>query len=595
MLLQRLVEYAASMEEAAPPFHRAQVFHWRLDLDLSGAPRSRELGPLEHPDARGKVRGITHVTPAVVRTVGVAANLAADDVQYVLGWADSSAKPARVAQCHAAFADLTGRWASSPAGRADPVAQAVAAFYRDGHVATLQQPAEFTSKQRVLITVDDAPAYQAPSVVEFWTQEVADRKGAANVGLCLVCGRVGALLDTMPGKVPASLVPGATNDASLVSINERVFGYDLSMQLRNTPLCLGCGEQIARGLHDVLQRHAATYAGQDSRLAWWVVGAPTFDLMNLMNTPQPEDVHALFDAVRTGNREPGRKLGTFCSLTLGGNVARVMVRDWVEMPLEKLEDTIAAWCEHTTIATARPGGGTQHPGFLALLSATGRWVRERGRYADLGAKGADRPANAQRDLLRAAIRGTPVPHSLLVHLVHRIATDGRLDEARAALLRLCLLRHHPAQENTPMAELQLSNTDPAYVAGRIFAELEQIQYDAAEGKVLNTTFGDRYFAGAITNPRTVLVTGCRDANAWLKKLRRPPNTGKATRHEKTLHELFALLDPEPGLPSRMNVRQQATFLLGYHHHRAAHFRAIATRKSQTTSTATDDTLKENTP
>jgi hypothetical protein len=46
-----------------------------------------------------------------------------------------------------------------------------------------------------------------------------------------------------------------------------------------------------------------------------------------------------------------------------------------------------------------------------------------GRRDHFGAKGADRPVGLHRDLVRAALRRTPLPPSLLAHLVHRVRTD----------------------------------------------------------------------------------------------------------------------------------------------------------------------------
>jgi CRISPR-associated protein Csd1 len=176
-------------------------------------------------------------------------------------------------------------------------------------------------------------------------------------------------------------------------------------------------------------------------------------------------------------------------------------------------------------------------------------------------------------LIRAAIRRTPLPPSLLAHLVHRICTDGHLDEPRAALIRLALTRSPLTRENL-MPDLDPTNTDSGYVAGRLFAALEQLQYDASEGK-LNTTYGDRFFAGAVTNPRAAIVNGRRDANAWLRKLRRT-KPGAAIKHDKRLDELFGLIGPVAGLPARTTLRQQSMFLLGYHHQRAHHFAARPT-------------------
>lgn len=571
MLLQRLVQYAEQHNGVAS-FHRERLFSWQLNLDGDGRLRSKELQELVITDAKGRPRAVPHTTPSAVRTVGVAANLAADDVQYVLGWGDADSKPARVAQCHAAFVDLVQRWADSDEGNVDPVAQAVTAFYRSGAAAELRRPQDCTTKQGVVIFVDGLPAYRAASVVPFWNAEVARRKGGGAEGLCLVCGRVRPLLDTVPGKVPARFVPGASNDAALVSINERVFGYGLDTQLGSTPLCVVCGEAMTAALVDVLSRpNAASHGGKDSRLVWWVTGGADAGDVDLLDEPDPERIIGLLQSVHRGHK-PSRdqQKEMFCSLTVGGNVARVMVRDWVQMPLPQLKKNIARWFTEHEIASRWDDRHYHGIGRFALV--TGRWLRDRQRYADFDAKGADRPDSVQRDLVRAAIRGTPLPPSLLAHLVHRVCTDGRLDEPRAALIRLALTRS-PLTRETPMPALDQTNTNPGYVAGRLFAALEQLQYDASEGK-LNTTYGDRFFSGAVTNPRAAIVNGRRDANAWLRKLRRT-KPGAVRGHNMRLDELFGLVDAGAGLPARTTLFQQSMFLLGYHHQRADRFASRA--------------------
>ena len=132
-----------------------------------------------------------------------------------------------------------------------------------------------------------------------------------------------------------------------------------------------------------------------------------------------------------------------------------------------------------------------------------------------------------------------------------------------------------------MPNLDLSNRDPAYVAGRAFAVIESLQ-DAASGGQLNTTYADRYFAGAVTNPRAAIVSGRRDAAAWLRKLRRTKR-GLAVRYDKQLTEIFDLIDADPGLPATTTLREQALFLLGYHHQRAHQF-----TPSQPAETSTGD-------
>lgn len=568
MLLQRLVEYSDTHLGHARPFHREREFRWRLDLDASGRLLSEHLTPLtneQRPNA-----GSVFTVPAVVRTVGVAANLAADDAQYVLGWGDDTTKPDRVARCHADFLDLVQRWATSDIGRNDRTAHAVADFYRSGAMAHLVRPADITPKHGVLIAVDGQLACHSNSVVQFWSQEVAARKSGrtgGRHGQCLVCGKHGPLADTIPGKVPGRLVPGASNDAALVSVNERVFGYGLSTGLQHTPICFPCGNAISNGLVSVLSSpHSISPKGQNNRLAWWIVGDTDDDPIATLDRADPDDVNTLLKTIHTGHKDPDpADVEVFCALGLAGNIARIMVRDWIEMPLIKVKRNIGLWFDNHEIASTWPNGDRHHP-LWRLALATGRWQRDRGRYADFAAPGEARPHNIYQDLLASALRKTPIPPAVLAHLVRRIRSDGHFDDARAALIRLAITRT-PAIEEPAMAELNPDSTSTAYHAGRAFAVLEQIQHAAGSGDRVNATYADRFFAGALTNPRAALVAGSRNAKAWLKKLRRT-KPGLAVYFDKQLDSIFEPISQEQGLPAAMNLHQQAQFLLGYHHQRA---------------------------
>jgi CRISPR-associated protein Csd1 len=119
-----------------------------------------------------------------------------------------------------------------------------------------------------------------------------------------------------------------------------------------------------------------------------------------------------------------------------------------------------------------------------------------------------------------------------------------------------------------MPGLDQSNTEPAYLLGRLMSVYEDTQYAAATadgGHAPNATFVDKYLAGAITSPRLVLTAGGRQAPAWLSKLRR---NNRGWFHQREIDAIIALLDPSDPGPIRATLDQQALFLLGYHHQRA---------------------------
>jgi CRISPR-associated protein Csd1 len=357
-------------------------------------------------------------------------------------------------------------------------------------------------------------------------------------------------------------------------------------------------------LQEVLTDPGSHLSYGDSRLGWWMLGGHPFDLASTLAVDDPESVRSLVERVRRsgtwteGANRPALDTGRFCAVTVRGSGARIMIRDWIDMPLARLEANVGAWFADHAMISGSPDRLPYYPLYRLILS-TGRWIPHRdkpgGRYAELNAQNPGRPPDTGRQLLRAALLRTPLPSSTLAHLLTRIRADRRVDAPRAALLRLILTRTPHQHTEVPMAGLDRNNRDPAYLAGRIFAVLEQIQQRSSESgqtrknasepqkngdetakkKQLNTSFTDRYFGGAVANPRIALIQGQQLAQAWLKKLNRTrPGTASALRQELT--DLFDGFEATEGLPGQADLARQAAFILGYHQQRAdSRRRAIA--------------------
>ncbi|MGW1682697.1 type I-C CRISPR-associated protein Cas8c/Csd1 [Saccharopolyspora sp. NPDC002376] len=586
MLLNKLAEYAHEHSDTSRPFHATYEFHWQLNIGTSGGGIS-EVNLIPLADESGNGRGIPHEVPAIVRTSGPEPFLVADDVQYVLGWDDENEVSKRVRDCHKAFVEIVLQWSGSAEGADDDVAQVVAEFYRSGGPSKLDKPEDVTAKQRVLIAVNGQPAYDAPSVVPYWISEVVRRKGTGKSGRCLVCGKTAPLLKTMPTFIPAKLVPGAdSRGAALVSINEPVFGYDLAEQLVHTPICVHCCNDVPLGLISILDSgHVLTHSGQDSRSAWWLVNPGIEPSVEYLDEPDADVVVERLRSVWKADESDiedhldDDDLGLFCSISVGGNRSRVMVQDWIEMPLARLERNIRKWFRDQEIKPQKPGDRRIH-GITAFAEALGRWDPQKQRYAPFEARNADRPRDVSRALQRSAFRKVPLAPALRAHLVRRICRDGHVDDCRAALIRLALNRNTSREEATPLPPgLDPTYQEPAYLAGRLFAVLTQLQLAAntdlnkkgsanGERLRLNTTYADRFFAGAARNPRAALVAGRLDAKAWFSKLRRGGHHGMAVHFENQLTAIYHLLEATSGVPATNNLRQQEQFILGYHHQKA---------------------------
>jgi CRISPR-associated protein Csd1 len=584
MLLTRLVDYAQADPAVTPPFYAPKPLRWIVELDPDGSPASDRLLPLADPSDRASRNGIVHVVPAVQRSgTAPAPMLVVDTAEYTLGWASDEKRNGKASQYHAAFAALIARWrAADPT----PAAVAVDQFLHTGGPARLLRPEELAGSHLVAFRVAGELVHETGSARRFWAEEAALRKGSGRLGLCLVCGQVGPLLQTIPQQLPTRLVPGATNNASLVSLNKPTHGFDLREQLVHTPICATCGLQAMTALEALLAGDASSsLPGQDARLTWWVTQGATFDL-SVLDDPTPGRVAELLGSAITARKPGASDLSMFCALVIGGNVARVVVREWIELPLPRIVKNLQSWFAGHQIADAWTGEPS-HVGARRLATVTGRWLANKdggGMYARLGAPGADRLEGVYHALLSTALLAKPLPPKLLAHLVQRVRTDGRVDTERAALIRLALRRRpgvpHP---EAYMPTLNANNHQPAYLSGRIFAVLEDLQRYAAQvrgGEPLNVTFSDRYFARAVTSPAVALVAGRKDARAWLKRLRRD-RRGAVSRYEQQLDELFSQLDDAGGVPHGAILADQAAFILGYHQQRAASRAERAARSAGT--------------
>ncbi len=563
-----LVDYAATLPDVKP-YHQETRFTWLLQLGADGSLAARELTELttSTSDRKGRsklVVGVWHSTPSVVRSSGVEALVPYDGLGYVLGWCDESSKPDRVADSHQAYRDLVIEWATHE-GVDDPIAQALQSFVHQS--PEIQRPERWTSKDNVLVQVDGVNAHAAPSLVGYWVRHVEERKGSGEHGTCLICGRSGALIETIPQMVKGPYVPGGqSSGVAPISINAAPFGFDLTVGLVHVPICTACARSIPLALNSLLSDERRVRRSKDAATTWWIAGETQFDVFTLLDQAREEDIASLFDSVGSGVASQGQMdVARFNSLVISGNGPRLVVNDWTSLPLDELRANVAGWFYDTEVEPLGQGGH-RHQSLWLLATATGRFDVDRGRYLPLGDTAGHHPHGIQESLGTVALHGSPAPSFLASHLLQRIRADHHVDDQRAALLQLALRRNY--RKGTLMPGLDLTCTDPCYVAGRLFAIYADLQYAAATadgGTAPNATFADKHLAGAIADPRTAITAGEKQAAAWLNKLRRRKGD---YFYQRDIDQVVSLLQPGRTLPVRASTEEQAMFVMGYHHERA---------------------------
>lgn len=583
MLLKRLTERVADQE---PSYTKPATIKWAVLLDGDHTQIQDLRVPKGQPALRLDV-------PTSTRTVAIAPCLLADNAQYVFGVPKADPKAgevkdkdaARAAKCRTAFADLARQWAAANPG--DPTAEAVVRFL----ATPLDVPADMAAGDLVAISVDGQWAHQHPSARQFWTDKVSDAKGAGNTGLCLVCGHERPLLATVPISIAMGAIPAKqAKSTQLVSVNTAAQGRaGVTAGLAATPLCETCGTAATTSLGELLADPKHRRRADAAVTVWWTREPVKRNHFGTLDDPQPEDVANLIGKIfkpGTGTTEYSAAVNKFYSATLGANSSRVVVRDWIDVPLPVIEDSLGRWfrdhqyldpwsphtTHQTTVDHPSLGTGPQYQAYplWRLTLACARWVKTEKKYHPKTI-----PEGLDEALLHSALHGTPPPAWMLPRLLARIRADRRIDGPRTALLRLALTRHHTQEHGMP--GLDPDANDPAYMCGRLFATLAAVQRRAAKdaGRNVNATITDKYFGTAMSSPAAVLANLRAGAENHLRIIRRR-NKPTANALEARMRDIYQHLDDVPLL---LTVPEQGRFVLGYEHQRAADITAALAYKA----------------
>lgn len=621
MFLTRLGMFADSSDAMPPPFHAWRSVRWMLDLRADGQPDG-ELVDLAVPDEPARRAGKREIVPNLQRS-GTAPQpmLACDDVKNALGWPAPARSgcpvPAkdreRARRCHDVFTTLVRSWADDHPR--DHGAQALRAFLLNSGPEYLVRPDKYTSSDLVAFRFEGEFIHRSVGARQYWTQVAAQRKERGTKGLCLVCGQEGRLVNSFPRQVTAGLIPAAgfdpdsrsknrpqPNSVALASMNKQSMGFELCTQLTHSPICAACAEASVAALDHLLRSRDHTRRIGDTALTWWLLGAEpgTIAPIHLVFDPDDAVIEALLAEDSTGNspdiqqlvktagtiidspktgREPGRvDTSAFCAAAVSANKTRLILRDWIDIPLPAAQRAVAKWfSDHSVID---PWTGRIHRFSLYRLTlACGRWNRQQKVYLPLGDPGAHRPLWIQRELLAAALHASAPPVTIAHHLVQRLRADRRLDGPRRALLKLLLTRTFLPDKEIALA-LDDADNNPSYLAGRLFAVLESLQYTATKldnkDKKLNTTLADRYLSAASTSPARVMPELLRGSQAHLKKLRSRNRDGLAVHYAKQRDGLSGRIKP---MPLALGLADQCLWFNGYADQRN-HFFALAAARGQ---------------
>ncbi|MDK2817230.1 MAG: CRISPR-associated protein Csd1 [Moorella sp. (in: firmicutes)] len=571
-MLRALVEVAEHFREEGkfpPTGYKPKVPKWIVNLEkdghhLEGPYTKKELRAFLAPDRqRSGTPSKTNLKPYLLF----------DDARYALGKAESG-KEKEAELVHEGFLALLEE--AYQETRLKELAQLLV-FLKSPAVEQIRE--QVNPKDLVLFRVEGKDLAENKAIQFFWAKHLARELTAENKAQCAVCGQEGPVLRILPREV---VVLG--QKCQVVSFNKNAFTSFGKTQTENFPICPVCGSNVADALDYLTRtkRHHRTLiydsktGGLENQLAVFWLNEETefsyegqvYDAASLLSL--------LLDKVDTqiGPSAPSAELSQLNNLlsipwiaresalnidqsrfylaVLSANKARLVVREWLEISIEKLKENLRV--------------------FLCRQKIVGPWGEEPQVFSIpiILDSLEDGDPNLTRSLLRMAYTGARPRVGILGAILNRFRNPKVLQNSRVlhplmALLKLVLTYNNENNEEVEtMEKLSTTYNEPAYLCGRLFAVLEEAQQRAANFK-LNTTLVDRFYGMASTAPASVFGNLLR-----LSTLAHLPKVGREVN--LMVEEILSRLDEVGGFPRTLNLSQQAEFALGFYHQRA-YFRA----------------------
>jgi len=366
--------------------------------------------------------------------------------------------------------------------------------------------------------------------------------------------------------IPGGLATG-TYMVSLDKDSFQSYGLDGAI---NSGIGLEASQSYSLALQALIEEQLPTQVKSQFRVSgnlflFWTREPQDLSFMGLLDSADPEAVQALLSSVHKGKETKAVQTNDFYLLVLTGNAARIVVRDYLEAPLEVIRQHFAQWFKDLHLAPLYPDND-ELPffGLYQLVKATA------GDIAD------PLPTTPNR-LLMAALRGDPLPDSILAACLRRIKVEGSAGctRPRLSLVKLFLVRKGVIVSES----LNTEEKSPAYLYGRLLEVFDEIQY-AALGDI-NAGVVDKFYGTFSAAPALLMARLFANAQNHLRKLKNE-KPGAFVNLDRKLTELVALL-PAQSPKGQLPLREQGLFALGFYHQRAQRNQERADRKSAKTN------------
>ena len=561
-MLQALIAYAERENLGDADFETVGV-RWLIPLDRCGQLAGDPIPLAENPNEkkpRPKPMSRPFTSPNELNQ-GTKSHFLCDTLERATLFLDPKTPDkaeARRTQ-HGYFQSLLEEAAQARPNEAARL-DAVVTFLRDSaatvklHASLIEAKAK--PSDNATFSVEGVNLLDSSQLKNFWRERRQKQSAAGSEREMRICIATGELAETLDTTEKIKGIPGGlATGTNLISFDKESFCSFGLEQAQNAALSASAELNIRSALNSLISksRSQGVVFNDTVHLHWTRKPEPS-DPFDLLTTADPEAISALLRSVKEGRRYLGLEANAYYAMSLSGNGARIVVRDWLESTVPEVEQNIADWFADLAIAEPDGSGVKRDFKFGALL------------YGMVRAEIAELPPTVSTHLLLGALRGRniPLPQAALAAAIRRqhLDQENKLNPARLAMIKACLIRSPNRKEAHTMKEnLDPDSKDRAYLCGQLFAVIGRLQL-LALGKV-GASIAERTYGGVATRPATTFGPLFTKLPAYLKKANtRFPGSG--TNKQKELEILSVRVEALGGIPQTLGLEEQGRFALGYY-------------------------------
>ena len=593
MILQSLVAYYEALAQKGVVQRPGWAFvrvSYKVILRADGT--IRDIVSVKKTEKRGKKEVLIpweiQAPEQVVRAAGIRANFLCDTAAYLLGYSQTDKKAAQKWQASRKLHQEILKNADSP------LAKTLLCFYekhKPEDVASLglsPETMEDLEKGAVLTFVDEADMYAVADMAigNAWNKQYSGNPDAVH-GRCLVTGEMDEIA-VLHNKIKG--VPGAQSvGANIVSFNAPAYesyGKDGGQGL-NAPVGRYAMYAYTTALNHLLNgsetRKQRVRIG-DTTVLWWTLdddreiedmfGAITFGPENAEETNDADtgnDAGTIAEVMRKVQyaeaigQVSDRFAKPLCILGISPNAARLSVRFFYRDTFGAFVRNVQA--HYDRLAIEKPDYEMPYlPLRELLLETVSKNVRDREKSVSSLLAGA---------VYAAIVNDWRYPEMLYEQVLCRIRAEHEIKARKAAIIKAYLLKNTEIDKEVLGMALNEECRNQAYVLGRLFAELENAQYQANGVSMLK----ERYLSSASTTPGLVFPSMLQMASYHIAKIKKDDSKpGAGIRIEDRIGALIDMLEGGKPFPVRLNNTEQGLFLEGYYQQVQKNFRTAKENK-----------------